>query len=128
MARIGLVEGRLTAQEFGDLAAERVDAVFEALIEHVANHDHAAPRPLTHASEIKVIELGLRSVAEIECADQGRHGIAADPMATRQVIDNLAPFGAEFLHSYRLRVNGMEAPLVFRGVCMTRHFHRAKVG
>ena len=116
MACIGLVERRLTAQEVGDLAAERVDAVFEALIEHVANHDHATLRPLTHASEIRVIELGLRSVAELECAEQGRHGIAADPMATRQVIDNLAPFGAEFLHSYRLRVSGMEALLVFRGV------------
>ncbi|MGB8901093.1 MAG: hypothetical protein WCC90_18450 [Methylocella sp.] len=90
--------------------------MFEALIEHVANHDHATLRPLTHASEIRVIELGLRSVAELECAEQGRHGIAADPMATRQVIDNLAPFGAEFLHSYRLRVSGMEALLVFRGV------------
>ena len=116
MACIGLVERRLTAQEVGDLAAERIDAVFEALIEHVANHDHAALRPLTHASEIRVIELGLRSVAELECAEQGRHGIAADPMATRQVIDNLAPFGAEFLHSYRLRGSGMEALLVFRGV------------
>jgi hypothetical protein len=86
------------------------------LIEHVANHEHAALRPLTHASEIRVIELSLRSVAELECAEQGRHGIAADPIATRQVIDNLAPFGAEFLHSYRLRVNGMEALFVFRGV------------
>jgi hypothetical protein len=56
MARIGLVERRLTAQEVGDFAAERVDAVFEALIEHVANHDHAALRPLTHASGIRVIE------------------------------------------------------------------------
>ena len=73
--------------------AERVDAVFEALIEHVANHDYTTLRPLTHASEIRVIELHLRSVAELECAEQGRHGIAADPMATSQVIDNLAPFG-----------------------------------
>jgi len=99
----------LTAQEAGDLAAERVNVVLEALIEHVADHDHAALRPLTHAAEIRVIELGLRAVAEFECIKQGRYGIAGDPMAPRQVIDNLAPFGAEFLHTYRLRVTGMEA-------------------
>jgi hypothetical protein len=64
MACIGPIERRLTAQEVGDLAAERIDAVFEALIEHVADHDHAALRPLTYASEIRVIELGLPAVAE----------------------------------------------------------------
>src|ERR1700730_18270610 len=101
MACIGLVERRLTAQEAGDLAAEQVDAVFEALIEQVANHDHAHLRPLTRASEIRVIELGLRSVAQLECAEQGRHGIAADPLAPRQVIDNLAPFGAEWIKLMR---------------------------
>ncbi|TPV99596.1 MAG: hypothetical protein USCAAHI_00967 [Beijerinckiaceae bacterium] len=106
----------MAAHEVGDLAAERVDAVFEALIEHVADHDHAALRPLTHAAEIRVIELGLRAVATLKCAEQGRYGIAADPMAPCQVINNLEPFGAEFLHSYRLRGAGMEALLVFRDV------------
>src|ERR1700730_13892513 len=115
MACIGLVEGRLAAHEVGDLAAERVNAVFEALIEHVADHDHAALRPLTHAAEIRVIELGLRAVAALKCAEQGRYGIAADPIAQRQVIDDLVPVGAEFLQSYRLRGAGMEALRVFRG-------------
>jgi hypothetical protein len=71
---------------------------------------------LTHASEIRVIELGLRAVAELECAEQGRHCVAADPMVPRQVIDNIEPFGAEFVHSCRLRGADIEALLVFRGV------------
>jgi hypothetical protein len=41
-------------------------------------------------SEIWVIEL-LRAIAERERAEQGRHCIAADPMAPRHVIDNLSP-------------------------------------
>jgi len=38
----------LTAKEAREFATEHVDTVFQTLIEHVANHDHSALRPLSH--------------------------------------------------------------------------------
>jgi len=63
------------------------------LIEHVANHDHSTLRPLPHAAEIRVIELGLRAIAEFECAKQGRHGIAATPWRRAKSSTILRPSG-----------------------------------
>src|SRR5579872_6231511 len=42
-------ERGLAIEEAGEVVAERIDAEFEALVEHVADHDHAAVRPLSHA-------------------------------------------------------------------------------
>ena len=43
---------------------------FQALIEHVADHDHSAVGPLSHAAEIGMIELRLTAAAVAERADQ----------------------------------------------------------
>jgi len=98
----------LAAQEGGKFTAECIDAVFKALIEHVANHDHSALRPLTHASKIRVSEMSLGAIAEHQRVEQGLHGVAADGMALRQVIDNPKSVGSEFLHRYRLQRAGTD--------------------
>jgi hypothetical protein len=64
----------LAPQEASKCIAERVDAIFQVLIEHVANHDHSALRPLSHAAELGVIELRLAPISLRERAEQGeRH-------------------------------------------------------
>ena len=98
----------MTAQEVGKFAAECTDTVLKGLIEHVADHDHSALRPLW------VSELSLSAIAEHQRAEQGQHGIAADGMVSRQVTDNLKPFGSEFLHYYRPRGAGRDAVVASR--------------
>ena len=41
----------LPRQELGEVVAEAVDLGLEAVVEHVADHRHAAPHPLAGAAE-----------------------------------------------------------------------------
>jgi hypothetical protein len=59
----------LAPQEVGKFVAERIDAMLQALIEHVANHDHSALRPLSHAAELWMIELRLTPISLRERAE-----------------------------------------------------------
>ena len=85
-------------QKSGKLVAERVDSSFEAVVEHVADHDHSALRPLPHAAEIGMIELRLASIPFGKRAEQGDRGVEADSMAFRRLADHAKPFGREVLH------------------------------
>src|SRR5271163_4331963 len=94
----GETERRLTIEEAGQLAAERVDASFQALIEHVADHDHAASRPLSHAAEIGIVKLRLASIAPRQRVKQGGHGLDADPVALGDLGGYAKPVGREVVH------------------------------
>jgi hypothetical protein len=88
----------LPIEEAGQLVAERIDASFQARIEHVADHDHAALRPLSHPAEIGMVELRLATIAPSEGAKQRLHRLDADPMALCDLGRNAKPFGREVLH------------------------------
>ena len=91
-------ERGIVAQQVGQLVAERVDPILEPFVEHVADHDHAALRPLAHAAEVGVAELSLSALAGGERQHQRRNGVRADIVAASHVVDDPAPFGGEILH------------------------------
>ena len=88
----------MNAQDAGEFIAERIDVILEALIEHVANHDHSALRPLSHPPEIGVIELSLAPIPSRERIKQDERSVQADPMALCGVGHDAEPFGREVLH------------------------------
>ena len=68
------------------------------MIEHVADHDHSALRPLSHPAEIGVIELRLAPLSFGQRAEQGDRGVEADAMALRRFGDHAKSFGREGVH------------------------------
>ena len=97
----GSSEPGLVAHERGQLRAERVDTVFQGVIEHVPDHDHSTLGPLARAAQFGVAELGHGAVADGERAQEGKHGITADAVALRQFVDHSAAFGGQFHHYWR---------------------------
>jgi len=84
------------------LVAERVDAVFEALVEHVANHDHPTLGPLAHSTKIGVTELRLGPVPERQRTNKRDGSIKADAVPTRNLFEDLASLRCQILHRHRL--------------------------
>src|SRR5208283_3764688 len=91
-------EEGLAAKQRRQFVTERVNTKFQALIEHVANHDHAALRPLSHPAEIGVIELRLGSVALDERTNHADYGLEAHRMSAGDVLQNSSPLGREIHH------------------------------
>jgi DNA-binding transcriptional LysR family regulator len=89
----------LNAQDAGDFIAERIDVILEALIEHVANHDHSTLRPLSHPPEIGVIELSLAPIPSRERIKQDERSVQADASAgaAEQILE---PMLIEFLRQH----------------------------
>ena len=48
-------------QHGGQIRAQCIHALLQAVVEHVADHDHAASAPLAHAAEFRVTELRHRA-------------------------------------------------------------------
>ncbi|MFC6739462.1 hypothetical protein [Methylobacterium tardum] len=68
-------------QRAGQLGAERPDPRLQGVVEHPADHDHAAGEPLAHPTEIGMVELRHRAVAALQRPHQMAHGIEADAVA-----------------------------------------------
>jgi len=93
--RLSLSDGAeqwLAMQEAGKLVAKGVDAMLKALVEHVADHDHSAFRPLSYSAEIGMVELRLASIALSERAEQGDRGVKAYPVALGDIGHDAKPF------------------------------------
>ena len=73
-----------------ELGAEGVHPRLQRVVEHVADHDHAALRPLAHAAEVGVVELRLASSAGDQRREQLYDGALADAVALRDVSDDAA--------------------------------------
>jgi hypothetical protein len=52
----------LLGQELRKLRTETIDLCLEAVIEHVADHGHAAQHPLAAATQLRMIKLRHRAV------------------------------------------------------------------
>src|ERR1700722_16321695 len=74
--------------------------MLQALIEHVANHDHSALRPLSHAAELWMIELRLAPISLRQRAEQRKRHVKADPMARCDIGHDSKTFGREAQHSW----------------------------
>ncbi|MFZ2109921.1 MAG: hypothetical protein WAV18_31870 [Roseiarcus sp.] len=88
----------MVAREAREFVAEFIDAMFQSLIEHVADHDHAASRPLSHAAEIRMIELRLGSIAERERVEHRESRLEAHPVAARDLGDHAKTVWREIRH------------------------------
>ena len=53
------LEGASRRDQPGQIGAERVDARLQRVVEHVADHHHAAARPLAEPAELGLVELDL---------------------------------------------------------------------
>jgi hypothetical protein len=93
--RLSLSDGAerwLVMQEAGKLAAKGVDAMLQTLVEHVADHDHSALRPLSHSAEIGMVELRLASIACSERAQQGDRRVKANAVTLGDIGHYAQPF------------------------------------
>ncbi len=75
-------------EQSGQFVAERVDPGLEAVIEHVADHDHAALRPLPHAAELGVVELSLTAVSLGERGEKDERRFEAETVTLCDVRDD----------------------------------------
>jgi hypothetical protein len=88
----------LSPQLGRQLIAKAVDAMFEALIEHISNHDHPALRPLTHAAELGMMKLGLPAVPRYERGEHRERRVEADPVSLRDFGNDAKPVRRQILH------------------------------
>gem|GEM_PF-4422798 len=51
----------LTIHQHGEILSERPYLGLETIVEHVSYHQHASARPLAHAAQVWMVELGLRT-------------------------------------------------------------------
>src|SRR5208283_4156046 len=99
LARQGERHEGLLFQDLRKLGAQTVDLGFQAVIEHIADHGHAALQPLAAAAQLRVVELCHGPVAVNQRMQQSHHGIGTDPVALSQFVDPLPSLFGEFLQS-----------------------------
>jgi hypothetical protein len=58
------------SDNIGQLGAERTDPAFQVVVEHIADHDHAAARPLAHAAQIRMVELRHATAARYQSFEE----------------------------------------------------------
>lgn len=99
----GAQQAGLTGEEVADVPAQGVHSAFEEIVEHVADHDHAALHPLAGATEFPMTELGHAAVAIEDGEKHVSDGIDAKAVLVCQIVDDLLTLGRELLHSDRGR-------------------------
>src|ERR1700742_82003 len=68
------------------------------MIEHVADHDHSALRPLPHTAKIGVAELRLASISLCERAEYGDRGVQAHFVTLCDIGHNAKTLRRQVLH------------------------------
>ena len=102
-------------QHGGQIRAQRIHPLLQAVIEHVADHDHAAGTPLAHAAEFRVAELRHRAAAGGDGTQQGQRGIGAHAVALGDVVEGAAALRGQFMHGGILRRARRGCLAVWRG-------------
>jgi hypothetical protein len=82
----------------GNCLAEPIDPGFEGMVEHVAQHQHAATHPLPGTGEFGMVELSHRTPAAEHRKHHLDHGLLAEAVALGQFIDDLKALGGELFH------------------------------
>jgi hypothetical protein len=81
------------------IVAKRIDPMLQIMIEHVADHDHSALRPLSHAAEIGMVELSLGSIALYERAEHRDRRVETHFVAPRDILQDAKGFRREVPHA-----------------------------
>ena len=82
----------LTGEDPGELRTEGIDAALQSIVEHVAEHQHAALHPLAGAAKLGVVELGRGAITVAYGKQHVGHGILAEVVTLGKIIDNLLAF------------------------------------
>jgi hypothetical protein len=69
------------------------------MVEHVAYHDHAALRPLTHAAELRMLELRHGTVTSHQGAKQRQNSVRTDTVPLSDSGGDVLTFRGEFMHA-----------------------------
>ena len=70
--------------------AQRIHFGLERIVKHVADHGHAALGPLSHAAELRMIELRLAALSRDQCHQEMLDAVFTDAMAGADVGQSLA--------------------------------------
>ena len=62
----------------------------QRIVEHVADHQHSAARPLPHSAQFRMFELSLVPPAAMQSRQHPGHGFGAEIVALRQLLHRLA--------------------------------------
>lgn len=90
-------EDLVVGEKIGKLAAEVVHGVFKPVVEHIADHGHAAAHPLATA-EFGATELSHRAAAVVHADKHANGGIIAEIVAAGDVADEIFALGSELMH------------------------------
>jgi hypothetical protein len=88
---------RLLGQELRQFGTEAVNLRLQAIIEHVANHGHAAPHPLAATTQFPVVKLRHRAIAVHEGLQQRHHCVRTDRVSASYFINLLAALVGQLL-------------------------------
>lgn len=69
---------RRIGKERGEVAAKRIDLGLEAVIEHIADHRHAAAKPLPRTAQFRMVELRHAALAPRDRIHHDLNGRDAD--------------------------------------------------
>ncbi len=88
----------MSLQEAGQIGTQRVHAALQAVVEHIADHDHPALRPLAHAAEFRMAELRHPAAAGAERRKQRLGRACANAMALGHLGHQMAALFRQILH------------------------------
>lgn len=91
-------EHLIVGQGIGELVAEVIDRILQAMVEEVSHHRHPTAHPLS-AAQLGTIELSHRAAPLI---DRGQHadcGVEAEVVTTGDVVDDIFSGRGELLHN-----------------------------
>jgi len=100
VTRAGWCHGKYLrrSQYIGEFIAQVVDGHFQAVVEHVADHRHAAAHPLATAAQLRAIELRHAATAIIHSDQHLDDGVLTEVIATRDVANDVLAGAGELLH------------------------------
>jgi len=97
----------LAGHQAGQFGAQVINTALEVVVEHVADHRHAALHPLAGAAEFGVAELGHAAVAVDDGLQHRQHGVKAKAVALGHVLDGLLACGGKLWHGMQsVKVKG----------------------
>ena len=107
-----------TAQKAGlvcenprNFVAKGIHAAFQPVIEHISQHDHATPHPLTRPTKLRMGKLSQRSVPVQHGRHHVSHSVDAEAVAPGEVASDFLSFRSQWLcvHAWDLRRNSLPA-------------------
>jgi hypothetical protein len=79
-------------EERGEFDTQTIDRRFEALVEHIPHHDHAAWHPLPSSTQFRVVELGHRAMTMHQGLEQSLHRFRTNTITLGESRDFLLSF------------------------------------